>query len=898
MGRTMIINHTQNNIQKSKINHRHKKEVSQINILKNTPSIQKNYNDISFKGGFSMTGLKKAFAPYIKKSHNLEENLELLQKYIGKAPSVLNSDTRQWEQIGEYLKRSENGKIIEISEKNWPTLIWEGIIYPVKELPLHIAEWAKNLVTPKAKQKATGIFETLNNTDIVNSMSGYMESAAKYKHDSSAVQSSELFTKAMKMFDPKSGNYNGVHERALTRVVTGLIPAYFLANDAYNLSRLCDDDPKEAEKERKLRFNQEVKRVMSNAYLQLITLGALSKFINKSTWSFVGVTALTVLITEAFSRLSNGKKIHFISKEEAIKINEKEGKNKEKENSYIETTNHSKAKPGFKGASVFETFGIASQMPFETMNIATFTEKISEENNKELKPLLTLPVIAKWFVGTIALGIAVKYGKNIKIGKSQIKIGDYLNVISKKYDAIYNKLTQKDFKVSNNEFKKIIAKLREYDETIANKIEEVALNNQRTSTIKKQSIEISKALKDAGLNDFAEIFEHLNNVKLNKSFKDIPLYNKATEFFKNRDNSVIASNLEELFKKLDNAGLKDKAEELKAIIIKNDGSVDTKKYKEAYKYVKSNISEYLNTFENRFKVDTDAETRKLFATAMQKLESVNKEKANELKNIVEESINAEFIDFGKRNIKVKREFADFFSEPFKFMWGTITLPYKHVAKKVMDLNKTELPKWAKEVDAVKNIITKLSQKPIFTLNRTPIIERSNKELAEYMNKQISKGFNTATMSSISNSDLSALAKNTSTAATIWFLMADNHNMVMLKSNGKDKKNANLKAKERLVQETSRTFYNVMFINLFNNTFRSLFNSSLIGAQIVNTMSTVIGENVNRTMIGVPVGQKTRDQILEADKRHLEDKGIKGEFFRFMSRLTGKKALTLRENNKK
>ena len=64
------------------------------------------------------------------------------------------------------------------------------------------------------------------------------------------------------------------------------------------------------------------------------------------------------------------------------------------------------------------------------------------------------------------------------------------------------------------------------------------------------------------------------------------------------------------------------------------------------------------------------------------------------------------------------------------------------------------------------------------------------------------------------------------------------------------------------------------------------------------MSTVIGENANRKMIGVPVGQKTRDEILEADRRHLEDEGIKGDFFRFMSRLTGKKALTLRENKKK
>ena len=69
----------------------------------------------------------------------------------------------------------------------------------------------------------------------------------------------------MKMFDPKSGNYNAVHERALTRIVTGFIPAFFLAMMHNNLSRICDDDAKAAEKEKKLRFNQE-----TNVYCQML----------------------------------------------------------------------------------------------------------------------------------------------------------------------------------------------------------------------------------------------------------------------------------------------------------------------------------------------------------------------------------------------------------------------------------------------------------------------------------------------------------------------------------------------------------------------------------------------------------------------------------------------------
>ena len=902
----MITNQYQNNIYKSRINHKYKKNVVENRLSKqieNKPSTQRDEQNISFKGGFSLTSLKKAFAPHIKKTHNLSENIGLLKKYIGKAPEVLSNKTQTWEEIHTYLKHSTDGKSIEIVEKNWPTLLLEGIIYPFKELPLHIGDWAKNLFKPKAKQEAEGIFKTLNNTDIVNAMSGYMESAAKLKHDAEAVQSANLFTKAMKTFDPKTGNYNGVHERALTRIVTGFIPAFFLANDAYNLSRLCDDDPKEAEKEKKLRFNQEVKRVMSNAYLQLITLGALSKYINKNTGVFVGVTAITVFITEALSRLSNGKKIHFISEKEAKEINKKEAeKNPETATNKPQyknvNDNFKAAKPGFKGTKVFNDFGFASEMPLATMKIATFSEKTTNnENKKELKPLLSLSVLTKWFIGTIALGLAVKHGKNIKIGKNGIKIADYMNVISKKYDSIYNKLTQHDFKIKNTEFKAIIEKLRKYDPVIANKVEKITNNYQRISSIKKEALNIAATLRKHGLDDLATAFEHLNNQKLNKTFKDIPAFKAAESYFKNLDNEVITKNLNELFEKLKNLGLEDKANELKNIIFK-DEKVNTENYKQALKFVKQNLKEYTTTFENRFKVDTTTETQKLFDTAMSKLSEINSEIASNITNKIENSINEEYISLGKQNTKGVRELADFVTEPFKFMWGTITLPYKHIAKKALDLTKVDIPKWDKEFDAATNLIKKLRAKSMFGFGNKSLLTETDEAFAKYMNTQISKSFNTATMSSVSNSDLSALAKNTSTAATIWFLMADNHNMVMLKSNGDDKKNATLKAKERLVQETSRTFYNVMFINLFNNTFRSLFNSSLIGAQIVNTMSTLVGENINRKAIGVPVGTKTRDEILEADKRHLEDNGIKGDFFRFMSRLTGKKALTQRETSKK
>ena len=910
----MILSQKNDILYKERISHKHKMQVTaqkSLNYNFRKPFLEREAKEVSFKGGFSLAAIKKVFSPYVKKTYKLTENLNILEKNIGKAPIKLNEESKDWTEMGPYLNRGADS--IEITEKNWPTLLWEGITYPVRELPFHLGKWAKNLFGIKVQSSnPNGVvgyikrkYNTLDNTDIVNSFSGYMETANKYKYDSKEVQSAGLFTQAMKMFNPKTGNYNGVHERALTRVVTGFIPAFFLANDAYNLSRLCDDDEQAAKKEKKLRFNQEIKRVMSNAYLQLITLGALSKYVNKNIATFVGVTAITVFITEAYSRLSNGKKIHFISKEEAIELNKKEAaKNKNKtENKDIETkpeikaeqiqSSDTKSNLAFKGSNVFKAFGIAADIPTDV------NYSITLNNTKEMKPLLTVSTLAKWFVGTMILGIALKKAQGIKIAEN-IKIKDLLSVISQKYDNLYNKITQKEFKIHKDEFKKIIDKLKKYDEVIGTKIEELALRKQKVDTIKKDATQITNILKEVGLNEESTFFENLYNLKLNKKFKDISLYNKAKEYFEQHNKPIILENLNELFDLMKNNGFTTQANELKNIILDEQGAVNTKQYTKAYKYVKANAKDFLATFENRFKVDTEAEILKKFNTAMEELRKHSPEKAEELLKKVTDSTEAEFISLGKKNIKGVREAADFITEPFKFIWGTITLPYKHVAKYIYQMAKGEkvLPKWDKEFDAAANLLTRLRQKQLFSRNNTPMIERSEEEFAKYMNKQINKAYNTSTMSSLSNSDLSAMAKNTSTAATIWFLMADNHNMVMLKSNGNNKKDAQLKAKERLVQETSRNFYNVMFINLFNNTFRTLFNTSLFGAQTVNTASTLIGEYVNRVAIGVPVGEHSRDEIINKDNEHLNDKTIKGDFFRFMSRLTGKKTLTQREQSKK
>src|SRR5574344_573743 len=340
----MIINQNQNFIYKSRINHKPKDYVTQNNQSNtnlNITPLKRESNEISFKGvsSIKMSWVKKLFYSQTK-AMPLDTSIETLKKYIGKNTRSLLSSIMK-DHSSNFSQRvvitTENGKRnISFVEKRPTLLIWEGIKYPFTQLPQEIyygtVKWmAKHkMISPEkfaSIEKNSKVYNKIKDTvkfeEKFNALKGQIETANKYADYSDEAKRTQLIMDSAKMYDPKSGNYNTVHERALNRIVSGFIPAFFLANDAYNLSSLIDDDKKNAKKEHDLRFNQEIKRVTSNAYLQLITLGALSKYINKSTMTILGTSWLTVLVTEAYSRLSNGKPIPFISSEEAKKINAK-----------------------------------------------------------------------------------------------------------------------------------------------------------------------------------------------------------------------------------------------------------------------------------------------------------------------------------------------------------------------------------------------------------------------------------------------------------------------------------------------------------------------------------------------------------------------------------------------
>lgn len=218
------------------------------------------------------------------------------------------------------------------------------------------------------------------------------------------------------------------------------------------------------------------------------------------------------------------------------------------------------------------------------------------------------------------------------------------------------------------------------------------------------------------------------------------------------------------------------------------------------------------------------------------------------------------------------------------MWNTITLPYWMIDEKLMGVFRKGKPsKPVKDIQALANSFEKISKQAL-KKNFSP------EQFKDYVQINLLKAFNIDSLSNVSNAELSNLAKTAASIATIWFLMTDNYNMVMLKSNGNDKQGADTKFKERFVQEGSRLFYQTLLIDLFNSTFRNQYNASLLGMSWITLTNTTLGEMLTRSSVGTPIKPHTRDELIAIETKQNNSTGFKKKYYNFMQRLTGKRSI--------
>lgn len=735
---------------------------SQYNYRDIKRPLKTNPQDLSFKG------LSLGMYKRLDKVYSKAEFEKFADEYLGKMGRELLEDitVKNKGRTSNLIKIDPNDpdKII-VSKKTIPHLAWDGIVYPFKILPGDLLNGTVELLGKvpmlkdwSAKTLERPFFKNIRQRSKIdskiNSLTGLLtyrdvklkeaesslakklgkevkdltaEELAQAKATADSKMESNLFQTFLKQFDPKSGNYDTKHERALNRLVSGLPPAIFLANDAYNLSRMMDDDPKAATKEQKTRFKQETSRILTSGYLTLITMGAFQKFINKSKAGIVLTTGITVLVTEMFSRLSNGKHIFRLSPEEARKENEQ---------------NHAPE---------------AKIKPTEEKKQISSTGKLDSASKpkEQQKPLLSFDTVMKASAVILATGYGIKGFKHLPAIKN----------MALKY------------------------------------FENMKLNNP-------------EKFAKLGIGD-------VNADNAVKTFESKVLYRPFTSAYKNLTSQPF--------------------------------HVEPEKFDAVIKVLKEYDPKFAAMYERIGKSATKTVDGKTF------------------------------IDLGSKDKKVK-PLVNFVIAPFKFMWNTVTLPYWMVDEKLMGVFRKAKPKApAKDIDALAKSFDRICNQAL----------KKNLDKAkfhDYLQVNFLKAFNLDSLSSVSNAELSNLAKTAASIATIWFLMTDNYNMVMLKSNGNDKEGANTKFKERFVQEGSRLFYQTLLIDLFNSTFRNQYNSSLLGMSWVTLVDTTLGEMLTRSSVGTPIKPHTRDELIEIETKQNNSTGFKKKYYNFMQRLTGKRSI--------
>lgn len=709
----------------------------------------------------------------------------------------------------------KKGDSVEFVRKSIPKMVGESLAYPFVQMPFDLLDFGLNIMkkVPGVKKAANSIYNSdlltkkrnaLAKEEDFNAVMGMFDQVSKKmkaSKDGDDKLDEWILNTFQKYFDPKTGKYNTVHERSLNRIVSGMVPAFFLANDAYNLSRFCDDNPEMAKKEHDTRFKQELSRVGVTAYIQLVILGGLTKFVNSSLMGTALSSTIPVLIAETSSRLANGKSITFISKDKAKQMAQEQGvisvKNEpqKEENDLIYKyypmpvafkSKVDKTFTAFNSMNSLNSAAFSSFAPESVVNqtaeiVSMHTRKRDKKNREKKKDggLLTLGLIKKAMLTSIAVGFGVRA---LRANKN---IDKAFNSFFGVFKDGYNNLVKKDFLISKTEFSGIVEKLRA-----------------------------------TGFNEIATQYE-----KIMKTH--------------NEDFATLSKLLQEMLQKVGTQEFAKMAKDNAALLKRHNINPNN-----IHRTIRANVASL-------------------------------------------EAIPSDMYKMAKVDKKIKPA-VDFVIAPFKFMWATAKFPYTIVNNLVSLVVKQKKTKTTSSIDTLTKSLLDLKGKA----------NLPEKDFQKYIKTAMCSSFNNISKSDYSNADLGKLTKLFASTVTTWFLIADDYNMVMMKSLGQDESGAALKAKERLQQRLTGIFYQTLFIDLFNNTFSKVYHTSLLGMSAVTAACTTICEIFTRKSIGKPVGHMSRDEINDLEYRNINAPGLKGKYFRFMTELTGKKAVSEDANKKK
>lgn len=305
------------------------------NILNNSEPLNSISQNLSFKGSFLPKKL-----PAEGKIITIQEALSRFGNEFGTSATKHLEETIKnvSSKPAETGIKREGDTLKFTPESNWKK-IKDILLYPILKMHLDIANGFVDFLKKIPGIKDFGFVKKWAKSKALQGRKDEIklisEAAAveRFFKEASENKNFKAFKDAHGRLKPFVSNYSTTIERSVTRFVTGIIPAFFLANDAYNLSMYMNNNKNVAKKEKERRFNQEVARI---GITTALTFGVFSFFSKKSNSSQAMTTMLmagATFVSEFLGRMWVGTPVLPIDKETAKKYAQKrqQSYNKEKD---------------------------------------------------------------------------------------------------------------------------------------------------------------------------------------------------------------------------------------------------------------------------------------------------------------------------------------------------------------------------------------------------------------------------------------------------------------------------------------------------------------------------------------------------------------------------------------
>lgn len=829
----------------------------------------------------------------------IKGNVDNFQKLMGKKAS-------------RYMELNEN--TLKVYDKSLVQKLADGIV-DVAHLPIDIAGAVVRTIGKLPVIRNTRVPETLNNISFIKKRADQktgmdiyyrLKGIAKYGNNVPALRRKILSVPSSSAV----GNYNTKDERALNRLATGAVSSMFVGNDFYNLVMYEKNDKKEASKAGNKRRNRELFRIAVNAFMTYSVLGALSSYVNKKIWSACAAIAGSALFAEIITRVATGIPLLPLSPEGAKKYNKKKALKEQKkaERSFFGSKKDNAAAKNNGALQTAPAAALAANnsVPVDTnmraddtmcqvfdkfrdpknttLNLSLDNKWLGAfkgEENKTQKPSKkddkTNPVTIK----RVMIAIGVVLGMDMLYSLARTKSPAFNKLIKdgqKDLKKLYKKMAFEDLVVKEKDLRKF---LEGFEGTSMDSVRQAYARIIDAEFTESEA----KLLLKGAKNGVIEIdkFNPVYNSAYIRTAKA-----KFNKLNKNRSGKYSLKAVKKL-RREPNALALNPGE-----VLKSDSKIAKKM---SHNFVKA-----------KFEIDLSATPKVRDGVKYYKMS------------------NGEF-NFGRIKESKWKVVIDAVTYPFKAIKSLFKIPLNPVKKmafhepparpaaskecqnkgqKCTPVPEAEAKKAPKpQKKKTKKLSYEMSDLGELYRDCTPVFKRyqrgaiSKEEFSKYISRVNTNPFNTDTVPKYPPASLASVSRNFVTLISSYFFINDFRNEVLIQSNGENTEKAAEVTKERAAHKLSNFVLNKFFMELFNNTFNKQLLGSLAGATAVAAATEVTNESSVRLSIGVPLKpMESREAIDEFEKNHVEQKGIKGAYYRLMARITGKKMLSEKaENNK-